>query len=99
MNKQELISAIADKTGQSKVKTTETIDSFIETVTELLANGDSLMLVGFGAFSTIKRAARTGRNPKTGKEIKIAAATLPKFKPGKALKESVSKPKPKQKKK
>lgn len=99
MNKQELVSAIAEKTGQSKTKTTETIDSFIETVTELLANGDSLMFVGFGSFTTVKRAARTGRNPKTGKEIKIAASTLPKFKPGKSLKDAVSKPKSKTKKK
>jgi DNA-binding protein HU-beta len=91
MNKSELIDAIAKKSGLSKVKSGEAVDAFVGAVTGALKTGDSVTLIGFGSFSTAKRAARVGRNPKTGKEIKIAATTTPKFKAGKALKEAVAK--------
>ena len=93
MNKSQLIEAIAKKADISKAKAGETIDAFIGAVTGALKKGDSVTLIGFGSFSTVKRAARIGRNPKTGKEIKIAATTTPKFKAGKALKEVVAKKK------
>lgn len=93
MNKSQLIEAIASKADISKAKAGETIDAFISAVTVALKKGDSVTLIGFGSFSTAKRAARVGRNPKTGKEIKIAATTTPKFKAGKALKEAVAKKK------
>ncbi|HMT02098.1 MAG TPA: HU family DNA-binding protein [Burkholderiales bacterium] len=93
MNKSQLIEAIADKADISKVKAGDAIDAFIGAVTHALKGGDVVTLIGFGSFSTAKRAARVGRNPKTGKEIKIAATTTPKFKAGKALKEAVSKKK------
>ena len=93
MNKSELIEAIASQTDISKAKAGETIDAFIAAVTGALKKGDSVTLIGFGSFSTAKRAARVGRNPKTGKEIKISATTTPKFKAGKALKEAVAKKK------
>lgn len=93
MNKSELIEVIAKKAGLSKVKAGEAVDAFVGAVTSTLKGGDSVTLIGFGSFSTAKRAARVGRNPKTGKEIKIAATTTPKFKAGKALKEAVAKKK------
>ena len=93
MNKSELIEVIAKKAVLSKVKAGEAVDAFIAAVTASLKGGNSVTLIGFGSFSTAKRAARVGRNPKTGKEIKIAATTTPKFKAGKALKEAVAKKK------
>lgn len=90
MNKSQLIEAIASSADISKAKAGETIDAFISAVTGALKKGDSVTLIGFGSFSTAKRAARVGRNPKTGKEIKISATTTPKFKAGKALKEAVA---------
>jgi DNA-binding protein HU-beta len=93
MNKSQLIAAIANKTDLSKVKATEAVEAFVNVVTTSLKKGDPVVLIGFGSFSTIKRAARTGRNPKTGKEIRIAATTSPKFKAGKALKDAVAKKK------
>lgn len=93
MNKSELIEVIAKKTGLSKVKAGESVDAFVAAITHALKGGNSVTLIGFGSFSTAKRAARVGRNPKTGKEIKIAATTTPKFKAGKALKEAVAKKK------
>lgn len=90
MNKSELIDVIAKKTAISKAKAGETVDAFVAAVSSALAKGDKLTLIGFGTFSTAKRAARVGRNPKTGKEIKIAATTTPKFKAGKALKDAVA---------
>lgn len=93
MNKSQLIEAIASKADISKVKAGDAIDAFIASVTHALKGGDAVTLIGFGSFSTAKRAARVGRNPKTGKEIKIAATTTPKFKAGKALKEAVAKKK------
>ena len=91
MNKAELINAIADETGLSKKDTEATINSFVNVVTNALENKDKVQLVGFGTFETRERAAKTGRNPQTGAELKIAAATVPAFKAGKALKEKVNK--------
>ena len=90
MNKSQLIEVIAKKSSVSKVKAGEMVDAFVHAVTVALKGGDTVTLIGFGSFSTVKRAARVGRNPKTGKEIKIAATTTPKFKSGKALKEAVA---------
>lgn len=91
MNKQELVNAIATETGLSKKDTEATLNSFVNVVSKTLAKKDKVQLVGFGTFETRKRAARTGRNPQTGEEIKIKASTVPAFKPGKALKEKVNK--------
>jgi DNA-binding protein HU-beta len=98
MNKSQLIEAIAEKADISRAKAGEVIDAFVGAVTESLTKGEAVTLIGFGSFVTSERAARVGRNPKTGKEIKIAATTTPKFKPGKALKEAVSANKNKKKK-
>ena len=90
MNKSQLVEAVASKADISKVKAGAAVDAFIASVSKALSTGDTVTLIGFGTFSTAKRAARVGRNPKTGKEIKIAATTTPKFKAGKALKDSVA---------
>lgn len=91
MNKAELINAIADETGLSKKDTEATINSFVNVVTNALENKDKVQLIGFGTFETRERAEKIGRNPQTGAELKIAAATVPAFKAGKALKEKVNK--------
>jgi DNA-binding protein HU-beta len=90
MTKAELISAVAAGAGLKKVEAEKAVGAFIATVTAALKKGDKLSLVGFGTFSTAKRAARKGQNPQTGKKISIPAATVPKFKPGKSLKEAVN---------
>lgn len=90
MTKAELISAVAEKAGLKKVEAEKAVAAFIDTVTGALKKGDKLSLVGFGTFTTSKRAARKGQNPQTGKKISIPAATVPKFKPGKTLKEAVN---------
>lgn len=91
MNKTELIDAIVRESGVTKKDSEAVLNAFINTVTKTLKKGDKIQLVGFGTFEVSKRAARTGRNPQTGKEIKIAASKSPKFKPGKALKDAVNK--------
>jgi DNA-binding protein HU-beta len=91
MNKQELIDAVAGATGASKAQTGETIDQLIETIKKAVAKGDSVQLIGFGSFGSGKRAARTGRNPKTGEAINIPAAKTVKFTAGKAFKDVVNK--------
>ena len=91
MNKAELVNAIANETGLSKKDTEATLNSFVNVVTNALENKDKVQLVGFGTFETRERAEKTGRNPQTGAELKIAAATVPAFKAGKALKEKVNK--------
>ena len=91
MNKSDLISAIAEKSGLAKTDAGKALDGFITAVTDALKSGDSVSLIGFGTFVVKKREARTGRNPQTGAEIQIAAATVPAFKPGKALKDAVNK--------
>ncbi len=90
MTKAELISSVAEKAELKKVDAEKAVAAFIATVTSALKSGDKLSLVGFGTFSTSKRAARKGQNPQTGKKIDIPAATVPKFKPGKTLKEAVN---------
>ncbi len=91
MNKSELIAAAAEKAGLSKKDTEAALNAAIDAITQALANKDKVQLVGFGAFEVKTRAARSGRNPRTGEEIKIPASTLPVFKPGKALKDAVAK--------
>ena len=90
MNKSELIDAIAASADIPKAVAGRTLDAVIESVTGALKAGDSVVLVGFGTFAVKERAARTGRNPQTGKPIKIEAAKIPSFKPGKALKDAVN---------
>jgi DNA-binding protein HU-beta len=91
MNKQELIDAVAAQTGASKVQTGETLDTLLEVVKKAVSKGDAVQLIGFGSFGSGKRAARTGRNPKTGETIKIPAAKTVKFTAGKAFKDAVNK--------
>lgn len=94
MKKQELIDKIAADADISKAAAGDALDSFIQSVTDALSSGQSVSLVGFGTFQVRDRAARTGRNPQTGDEIRIPAARVPAFKAGKALKEEVNKQKP-----
>lgn len=89
MTKQDLIDTVASKTGYSKTQVKETLGVLLDTITGALSKGSSVTFTGFGTFKTYQRKARTGRNPQTGKEIQIPAARVPKFKAGKALKESV----------
>ncbi len=93
MNKTELVAAMAEKCELSKKDTEKVLKAFTETVSEQLKKGDKIQLVGFGTFEVVDRAARTGKNPQTGKAINIAACKAPKFKAGKALKEIVNKKK------
>ena len=91
MNKTELVAALAAKASITKVDAEKFVNGFVATVEETLAKGDKIQLVGFGTFEVKTRAARTARNPRTGEEIKIAAAKVPAFKAGKALKDIVNK--------
>ncbi len=91
MNKAELINATAEKAGLSKKDTEAVINAAIDAITDCLASGDKVQLVGFGAFEVKSRAARIGRNPKTKETINIPASKVPVFKPGKALKDTVAK--------
>ena len=91
MNKAELIEAIANTTKSTKADAGRNLDATIEAVAKALKKGDRISLVGFGSFSVAKRAARTGRNPQTGKEIKIAAKKVVKFKAGSELATNVNK--------
>ncbi|MBQ3903156.1 MAG: HU family DNA-binding protein [Lachnospiraceae bacterium] len=90
MNKTELVAAIADKADLSKKDAEAALKAFTDVVAEALKKDDKVQLVGFGTFEVSKRAARTGRNPQTGAEMKIAASKAPKFKAGKALKDIVN---------
>ena len=90
MNKAELVAAIAEKTELSKKDSEKALKAFIDVVTEELTKGEKIQLVGFGTFEVSERAARTGKNPQTGKAIKIPASKAPKFKAGKALKDAVN---------
>ena len=89
MNKSELISAVAEKTELSKKDTAGVLSALNEVIKETLAKGEKIALVGFGTFSVKERAARTGRNPRTGEVIEIAASKAPIFAAGKLLKEAV----------
>ena len=90
MNKTELIAAVAEKAEISKKDSEKALKAFIDVVTEQLKKGDKVQLVGFGTFEVSERAAREGRNPQTGKTMKIAACKAPKFKAGKALKDAIN---------
>ena len=91
MNKTELIAAVAEKAELSKKDAEKAIKAFTEVISDELVKGEKIQLVGFGTFEVAERAARTGKNPQTGKEIKIPASKAPKFKAGKALKDTVNK--------
>ena len=90
MNKSELIDAIAARTALSKVASGKALDAVIESIVEAVAKGDGVSLVGFGSFKAADRAAREGKNPKTGEKIKIAATTVPKFSAGATFKATVA---------
>jgi DNA-binding protein HU-beta len=90
VNKAELIDAVAEGADLSKASASRAVDSFVAAVTGALQKGDQVALVGFGTFSVKARAARTGRNPRTGEAIQIKASNNPGFKAGKALKEAVN---------
>ena len=89
MNKQELITAAAEKTGFSKKDTEATLNAALETIAAALADNEKVQLVGFGSFEVKHRAERTGLNPRTGAAVEIPASTVPTFKAGKALKDAV----------
>lgn len=91
MNKQELISAIAEKANLSKKDAEAALNAFVGSIEGALAKGDKVQLVGFGSFEVRERAARTGRNPQTGAEMKIDAAKVPAFKAGQAFKNLINK--------
>ena len=91
MNKAELVAAIAAKTGDTKKGAEASVNAFVDVITDALAKGDKVQLVGFGSFEVRKRAARKGRNPRTKEEIKIPASKAQVFKAGKALKDLVNK--------
>jgi DNA-binding protein HU-beta len=90
VTKAELVTAVAGKAGITKVDAEKAVKGLIDAVGKCLKKGDKVSLVGFGTFSTAKRAARQGQNPQTGKKINIPASTYPKFKAGKGLKEIVN---------
>ena len=90
MNKTELITAVAEKAEISKKDSVKALKAFIDVVTEQLKAGEKVQLVGFGTFEVSERAAREGRNPQTGKTMKIEACKAPKFKAGKALKDAIN---------
>ncbi len=90
MNKTELIDRIAEAADISKASASRALDATLEAITDSLKASDPVSLVGFGTFTVRERAARTGRNPQTGASIQIAAAKVPAFKPGKALKDALN---------
>ena len=90
MNKSELVEAVASAADLSKADSARAVDGVIAAVTEALQSGEQVTVVGFGTFLVRKREARTGRNPRTGEAIKIAASNVPAFKAGKALKDAVN---------
>ena len=90
MNKGELIESVAGSSGLSRADATKAVDAVLETVSKTLARGGSVSLVGFGTFTVKARAARMGRNPRTGEAIRIKASNVPGFKAGKGLKDAVN---------
>ncbi|MBW2475267.1 MAG: HU family DNA-binding protein [Deltaproteobacteria bacterium] len=90
MTKADLVNSIAEKAGLSKADAEKALKAFTDAVTDALKAGEKVSLVGFGTFSVGQRAARTGQNPQTGAKINIPAAKVPKFKAGKALKDSIN---------
>ncbi len=99
LNKTQLINTIAGETGLTKVQAEKAVKATFTAISDELKGGGSVTLIGFGTFSVFERAARKGKNPRTGKTIDIAAKNVAKFKPGKALAESVATPPKKTKKK
>ncbi len=91
MNKTELVAAVAEKAALSKKDAEKAVGAVVDTITAALADGDKVQLVGFGTFEVRERAARTGKNPRTGAAIKIAASKVPAFKAGQAFKNTVNK--------
>ena len=91
MNKTELVAAVAEKTGMSKKDSEKAVNAAFDSITEALAAGEKVQLVGFGAFEVKERNARVGRNPKTKEAIEIPATRVPVFKAGRALKDAVAK--------
>ena len=91
MTKQDIINKMADSAGISKAAANKALDGFLTSVTTALKKGGKVTLIGFGTFAVKKRSARKGRNPQTGQEIKIPATKVPKFTPGKKLREAVKK--------
>lgn len=90
MTKNDLIKAVATKTGLNNTEATKALDAVLDAVVEAVAANDEVRLVGFGTFGSVKREARTGRNPRTGEPLKIAASTTPRFKAGKVFKDAVA---------
>ena len=90
MNKMDLIASVADQTDLPKAKASEVVDAVFTAIEAALKRKEEVRLVGFGSFATAMRKASTGRNPRTGEEIKIEASTSVRFKPGKALKDAVN---------
>jgi len=90
MNKSELVEAIVKETELSKAAAGAILDTYVAAIVKAVAKGDSVALIGFGTFKSSKRAARTGRNPQTGKELKIAASTVPRFTAGATFKAAVA---------
>lgn len=89
MNKTGLVSNVAERAGLSKAEADRAVNACIDSISEALKGGDKVSLIGFGVFSVSERAARVGKNPATGEAIQIAAAKVPKFKAGKALKDAI----------
>ncbi|WP_418791338.1 HU family DNA-binding protein [Phosphitispora sp. TUW77] len=89
MNKQELVTSVAEKSGLTKKDSEKAVNAVFASIEEALSKGDKVQLVGFGTFEVRSRAARKGRNPQTGEEIEIAAAKVPAFKAGKSLRDTV----------
>ncbi len=98
MNKSELIDAIAEKAELSKVAAGKALDAFLDTIVHAVATGEGVSLVGFGTFKPTERAAREGKNPKTGEKISIPATVVPKFSAGASFKAAVAAPQGKKKK-
>ena len=90
MNKNDLIGAVAQSSGLSRNDCVKAVEGVLASISGALQRGDEVRLVGFGTFSVTKRKASTGRNPRTGEEMKIAASSVPKFKAGKVLKDAVN---------
>lgn len=90
MNKTELVAMVAEKASMSKKNAGVAVDATLNAITDAIAKGDKVQLVGFGTFETKHRAARTGKNPRTGEVLTIAATTAPSFKAGKGLKDAVN---------
>lgn len=91
MNKTELVAGVAEKAGLTKKDAEKAVNALFDCVQQALADGEKVQLIGFGTFEVKKRAARKGRNPRTGQDIEIPASSSPSFKAGKALKDAVNK--------